>query len=83
MFFVTAQGLVPQDTDGAEDIYDARLGGGLSGGSRRAESVCRAMRVRGRDESRAVAGAGQRLAGAGRKLSAACACRDGEEEAEV
>ncbi len=27
VFFVTAQGLVPQDTDGAPDVYDARLGG--------------------------------------------------------
>jgi hypothetical protein len=30
IFFVTAQGLVPQDTDGARDVYDARLGGGFS-----------------------------------------------------
>ena len=29
IFFVTAQGLVPQDTDGARDVYDARLGGGF------------------------------------------------------
>lgn len=29
LFFVTAQGLVPQDTDGAPDVYDARLGGGF------------------------------------------------------
>jgi hypothetical protein len=29
VFFVTTQGLVPQDTDGAQDIYDARLGGGF------------------------------------------------------
>jgi hypothetical protein len=29
LFFMTAQGLVPQDTDGAMDIYDARLGGGF------------------------------------------------------
>jgi hypothetical protein len=29
VFFVTAQGLVPQDTDGAPDVYDARLGGGF------------------------------------------------------
>ncbi|HWY17210.1 MAG TPA: hypothetical protein VNY27_00720 [Solirubrobacteraceae bacterium] len=27
--FVTSQGLVPQDTDGAPDVYDARLGGGF------------------------------------------------------
>jgi hypothetical protein len=26
VFFVTVQGLVPQDTDGAPDVYDARLG---------------------------------------------------------
>jgi hypothetical protein len=29
VFFVTTQGLVPQDTDGAPDVYDARLGGGF------------------------------------------------------
>jgi hypothetical protein len=29
VFFVTVQGLVPQDTDGLPDIYDARLGGGF------------------------------------------------------
>ncbi len=29
VFFVTVQGLVAQDTDGAPDIYDARLGGGF------------------------------------------------------
>ena len=29
IFFITSQGLVPQDTDGADDIYDARLGGGF------------------------------------------------------
>jgi hypothetical protein len=29
IFFETYQGLVPQDTDGANDIYDARLGGGF------------------------------------------------------
>jgi hypothetical protein len=29
IFFVTTQGLVPQDTDGAPDIYDARVGGGF------------------------------------------------------
>ncbi len=30
IFFVTSQGLVPQDTDGQYDLYDARLGGGFS-----------------------------------------------------
>jgi hypothetical protein len=30
VFFGTAQGLVPQDTDGQVDIYDARVGGGFS-----------------------------------------------------
>jgi hypothetical protein len=30
VFFVTAQGLVPQDTDGAADIYDARVHGGFA-----------------------------------------------------
>ncbi len=29
VFFVTSQGLVPQDTDGAPDVYDARIGGGF------------------------------------------------------
>lgn len=29
VFFVTAQGLLPQDTDGAADVYDARLGAGF------------------------------------------------------
>ena len=29
IFFITSQGLVPQDTDGADDVYDARLGGGF------------------------------------------------------
>ncbi len=29
IFFLTTQGLVPQDTDGAEDVYDARLGEGF------------------------------------------------------
>lgn len=28
LYFVTRAGLVPQDTDGARDIYDARIGGG-------------------------------------------------------
>ena len=32
MFFMTTQGLVPQDTDGAPDVYDARLGGGFPPG---------------------------------------------------
>jgi hypothetical protein len=31
VFFSTSEGLVPQDTDGAPDIYDARLGGGFAG----------------------------------------------------
>jgi hypothetical protein len=29
VFFISAQGLIRQDTDGAPDIYDARLGGGF------------------------------------------------------
>jgi hypothetical protein len=29
VFFTTSQHLVPQDTDGAQDIYDARVGGGF------------------------------------------------------
>jgi len=29
IFFVTAQGLVPQDSDGTGDVYDARLDGGF------------------------------------------------------
>jgi hypothetical protein len=29
VFFLTAQGLVEQDTDAANDVYDARLGGGF------------------------------------------------------
>ena len=29
IFFVTTQGLTPQDTDGAPDVYDARLEGGF------------------------------------------------------
>jgi hypothetical protein len=29
IFFRTVQGLLPQDTDGAEDVYDARLGPGF------------------------------------------------------
>jgi hypothetical protein len=29
IFFITVQGLLPQDTDGARDIYDARLGDGF------------------------------------------------------
>jgi hypothetical protein len=29
VFFTTTQGLVPQDTDGQEDVYDARLNGGF------------------------------------------------------
>ncbi|HEY3829225.1 MAG TPA: hypothetical protein VGL57_08520 [Solirubrobacteraceae bacterium] len=29
VFFVTTAGLVPQDTDGLDDIYDARLSGGF------------------------------------------------------
>src|SRR5580704_4474627 len=29
IFFVTTQGLVPQDTDGQSDVYDARLDGGF------------------------------------------------------
>jgi hypothetical protein len=29
IFFLTTQGLVPQDTDGLFDIYDARMGGGF------------------------------------------------------
>ena len=29
IFFMTTQGLLPQDTDGAEDVYDARLGSGF------------------------------------------------------
>lgn len=32
VFFVTTQGLVPQDTDSAPDVYDARLGGGFPQG---------------------------------------------------
>jgi hypothetical protein len=30
VFFVTSQGLVPQDNDGAPDVYDARLDGGFA-----------------------------------------------------
>lgn len=30
LFFITSQGLVPQDTDGQGDIYDARLAGGFA-----------------------------------------------------
>jgi hypothetical protein len=29
IFFITIQGLVPQDTNDTEDVYDARLGGGF------------------------------------------------------
>jgi hypothetical protein len=29
IFFLTSQGLVSQDTDGQQDVYDARLGGGF------------------------------------------------------
>jgi hypothetical protein len=29
IFFITVQGLLPQDTDGAKDVYDARLGEGF------------------------------------------------------
>jgi hypothetical protein len=29
VFFLTTEGLVPQDTDGLPDVYDARLGGGF------------------------------------------------------
>jgi hypothetical protein len=29
VFFVTSEGLVPEDVDGAADVYDARLGGGF------------------------------------------------------
>jgi hypothetical protein len=29
LFFITSQGLVPQDSDGVSDVYDARLGGGF------------------------------------------------------
>jgi hypothetical protein len=29
VFFVTSQGLVPQDTDGQADVCDARVGGGF------------------------------------------------------
>jgi hypothetical protein len=29
IFFVTSQGLVEQDVDGADDVYDARVGGGF------------------------------------------------------
>ena len=29
IFFITEQGLLPQDTDGLYDIYDARAGGGF------------------------------------------------------
>jgi hypothetical protein len=29
VFFTTSQGLVPQDTDGAPDVYDARIEGGF------------------------------------------------------
>jgi hypothetical protein len=29
IFFVTSQGLVAQDTDGANDVYDAHIGGGF------------------------------------------------------
>jgi hypothetical protein len=29
VFFVTSEGLAPEDVDGADDVYDARLGGGF------------------------------------------------------
>jgi hypothetical protein len=38
VFFATTQGLVPQDSDGAYDIYDARVGGGFA--EQAAASVC-------------------------------------------
>ncbi len=39
--FVTVEGLLPQDTDGAPDVYDARLGSGFpSSGGEAAEAPC-------------------------------------------
>lgn len=37
IFFVTSQGLLPQDTDGAPDVYDARAGGGFPPAAAREE----------------------------------------------
>jgi hypothetical protein len=39
IFFTTTQGILPQDTDGQEDVYDARLGGGFPPAPAEAE-VC-------------------------------------------
>jgi hypothetical protein len=39
VFFLTAGGLVGQDVDGATDLYDARVGGGLAGQSTPAGAV--------------------------------------------
>ena len=46
VFFTTTQGLVPQDTDGAPDVYDARLEWRFPARARRGERRVRAMRVR-------------------------------------
>jgi hypothetical protein len=40
VFFGTAQGLVPQDTDGQIDFYDARIGGGFASQQRAPLQVC-------------------------------------------
>ncbi len=45
IFFVTSQGLVPQDTDGVADVYDARLDGGFPAAPA-ARKNARAMRAR-------------------------------------
>ncbi len=38
IFFITAEGIVEQDRDGAFDLYVARVGGGIGSQNRRAES---------------------------------------------
>jgi hypothetical protein len=40
VFFVTAEGLVSQDTDEATDVYDARVGGGFPGQSPAPVTTC-------------------------------------------
>jgi hypothetical protein len=40
IFFATLQGLVPQDTEGEVDIYDARLGGGFPADNEASREEC-------------------------------------------
>ena len=63
VFFATTQGLVPQDTDGLGDVYDARIAGGFPEAPVVRPTVLERRVSRAVDEPRTAARTRERLAG--------------------